>query len=70
MSSAKKDTKGPALYTHWKRPHTRMYDYNYQVAESYYKPQVQYAGYVGGGKGRTARRRSASPPAAKSFQER
>jgi len=74
MSSATKETKGPALYKHWKRPHTRMYDYNYQVAESYYKPQVQYAGYIAGpgpeGKGRKIRRRSVSPPPPQSFLER
>lgn len=70
MSSGKREAKGPAIYTHWKRPHTRMYDYNYQVAESYYKPQVQYIGYMGGPSSRRARRRSVEPPPAQSFQER
>ncbi|ODM99574.1 hypothetical protein Ocin01_07105 [Orchesella cincta] len=62
--------KGPALYTHWKRPHTRMYDYNYQVAEAYYKPQVRYIGPASDNVSRRARRRTASPPGARTFLER
>jgi len=51
-------------FTHWRRPACRMYQYNYEVAESYYKPQVKYI-ETGG----TARRRF-GPPGAQTFMER
>lgn len=38
----KKKASGPSNFTHWKRPNSRMYIYNYEYAESYYQPQVRY----------------------------
>jgi len=38
----KKPPSGPGNFTHWKRPNSRMYIYNYEYGESYYQPQVRY----------------------------
>ena len=47
----------------WKRPKTKIYDYNYNLGEHYYKPQLRHAD----GK---FMNRAASPPKAKTFAER
>jgi len=38
----RKPPSGPSTFTHWRRPATRMYDYNFEYGESYYQPQVRY----------------------------
>jgi len=55
--------KDATQFTHWKRPVSRMYHYNHQVAESYYKPQMKYL-QTGNA------RRNDGPPGAQTFMER
>jgi hypothetical protein len=62
--------KGPTEFTHWSRPRTRMYDYNYEYASSYYRPQVKYIGETVDAQTRRSRRATVSPPGARTFQER
>lgn len=83
-ASKKKKTTTPGLFTHWARPRwLRMYDYNYEYGESYYRNQVQYmssaslsslssssSSYTDSRRAYQARRRALSPPRAKSFIER
>jgi len=57
--------KGPMEFTHWKRPVNRMYEYNHQFAENYYKPQVKYIECP-----TPNRRGTTEPPGAQSFIER
>jgi len=57
-------------FTHWKRPRSRMYDYNYQFASSYYRPQVNYIGETFDANTRRNRRKTVSPPRARTFVER
>jgi len=77
----KKKTTSPGLFTHWARPRwLRMYDYNYEYGESYYRNQVRYvstskyssesSSSVDTRRAYLARRRAQSPPRAKSFIER
>jgi hypothetical protein len=47
-----------------------MYDYNYQYGTSYYKPQVFYIGEAIDPTTRRTRRRTMSPPGARTFSER
>ncbi|ODN03760.1 Flightin [Orchesella cincta] len=83
MAEGKK--KQTTLFTHWARPRFRMYEYNYEVGESYYRPLVRYIStssaltqsssgssfQVETKRERSARRsRAASPPGAQSFIER
>lgn len=46
--------------SHWRRPVTKMYDYNYNLGEHYYRPQLNYV----------ENRRAVSPPKARTFAER
>jgi len=48
--------------TQWKKP-TRVYDYNYNLGEHYYKPQLRHADLKFQG-------RAGSPPKAQTFAER
>jgi len=59
-------TRDTIQFTHWKRPTTRTYHYNHQVAESYYKPQVRYITDVT----EKSRRNMVPPPGAQTFMER
>lgn len=56
---SKISTKPPV----WKRPKTKVYDYNYNLGEHYYNPQLRHmeSKYAN---------RAASPPKAKTFAER
>jgi hypothetical protein len=47
-----------------------MYDYNYEYGRSYYKPQVNYIGETIDSQTRRSRRRTMSPPRARTFSER
>jgi len=78
---ADKSKKAPGQFTHWARPRwLRMYEYNYEYGESYYRNQVQYvstssvasdtASYIDSRRAYLARRAGAPPPRAKSFIER
>ena len=49
--------------SHWKRPPTRVYDYNYDVGQHYYKPMMNHLDKKSAGV-------STEPPGPKSFAER
>jgi hypothetical protein len=49
--------------THWRKPATHVYDYNYNLGEHYYKPQLNHMELKHHG-------RAGSPPKAKTFAER
>src|ERR1700679_4110245 len=39
----RKKQRAAGIFTHWARPRwIRMYSYNYEYGESYYRPQVRY----------------------------
>jgi len=79
MADKKKTT--PTTFTHWGRPNwLRMYEYNYEYGESYYRNQVKYISTsryssesnseMDTRKAYLQRRRAAPPPRAMSFIER
>lgn len=80
LLSKKKTTSTPGQFTHWARPRwLRMYDYNYEYGESYYRNQVRYlstskvssnSSYTDSRRAYLARRSAEAPPRAKSFIER
>lgn len=57
--SSRVTSKPPTL---WRRPRTRTYDYNMQLGENYYKPQLDYI--------ESRRGRGKTPPSATTFAER
>jgi len=80
MADKKKTTPAPT-FTHWGRPNwLRMYEYNYEYGESYYRNQVKYISTsryasetnseMDTRKAYLLRRRAAPPPRAMSFIER
>ena len=58
--SPKPKSKGPSK---WKRPPTRVYDYNYDVGQHYYKPMLNHLDKKGSGA-------SVDPPGPTTFAER
>ena len=58
--SPKPKSKGPSK---WKRPPTKVYAYNYDVGEHYYKPMLKHLEKKGSGA-------SVDPPGPRTFAER
>jgi len=57
------DKPKPRIGTHWKRPPTKVYDYNYDVGQHYYKPMINHLEKKDAGM-------SSESPGPKTFAER
>ena len=57
------DKPKPRIGTHWKRPPTKVYDYNYDVGQHYYKPMITHLDKKNAGM-------STESPGPKTFAER